>query len=105
RGETGGPADRQTTRAWPALPALLAPPRREAVEAVKECHAGGIRMTMITGDHKITAAAIAKMLEIGDGTTAIAGAEVEEMDTATPPERGRARDGVPPAHPHHQVPA
>src|SRR5262249_30084343 len=48
----------------------LAPPRKEAIEAVKECHGGGIRVTMITGDHKITAAAIAKMLGIGDGKTA-----------------------------------
>ena len=37
---------------------------------MKECHGGGIRVTMITGDHKITAAAIAKMLGIGDGKTA-----------------------------------
>src|SRR5262249_41743580 len=56
---------------------------KEAVEAVKECHGGGIRVTMITGDHKITAAAIAKMLDIGDGKTAIAGAEIEGMDEAT----------------------
>ena len=49
---------------------LLDPPRKEAIEAVKECHGGGIRVTMITGDHKITAAAIAKMLDIGDGKTA-----------------------------------
>jgi P-type E1-E2 ATPase len=52
---------------------LLDPPRKEAIEAVKECHGGGIRVTMITGDHKITAAAIAKMLGIGDGKTAVAG--------------------------------
>ena len=38
---------------------------------------------MITGDHKITAAAIAKMLGIGDGKTAVTGAEIEEMDDAT----------------------
>ena len=62
---------------------LLDPPRKEAIEAVKECHGGGIRVTMITGDHKITAAAIAKMLDIGDGKTAITGAEIEDMDTAT----------------------
>jgi magnesium-transporting ATPase (P-type) len=41
---------------------LLDLPHKKAVEAVKECHGGGIRITMITGDHKITAAAIAKML-------------------------------------------
>jgi len=44
---------------------LLDPPRKEAIEAVKECHGGGIRVTMITGNHKITAAAIARMLGIG----------------------------------------
>ena len=42
---------------------------------------------MITGDHKITAAAIAKMLGIGDGKTAVTGAEIEEMDDATLQER------------------
>ena len=56
------------------------PPRKEAVEAVTECHNGGIRVTMITGDHKITAAAIAKMLGIGDGKTAVTGAEIEEIN-------------------------
>ena len=61
---------------------LLDPPRKEAIEAVKECHDAGIRVTMITGDHRITAAAIAKMLGIGDGMTAMTGAEIEEMDTA-----------------------
>lgn len=65
------------------LVGLLDPPRKEAIEAVKECHSGGIRVTMITGDHKITAAAIANMLGIGDGKTAVTGTEIEEMDTAT----------------------
>jgi magnesium-transporting ATPase (P-type) len=65
------------------LVGLIDPPRKEAIEAVKECHGGGIRVTMITGDHKITAAAIAKMLGIGDGKTAVSGVEIEAMDTAT----------------------
>lgn len=43
---------------------------------------GGIRVTMITGDHKITAAAIAMMLGIGDGKTAVTGGEIEGMDSA-----------------------
>jgi magnesium-transporting ATPase (P-type) len=52
---------------------LMDPPRLEAIEAVEECRIGGIRVTMITGDHKITAAAIAAMLGIGDGKAALAG--------------------------------
>src|SRR5258708_33634098 len=69
-----GPADLPKNLVLLGLVGLLDPPRKEAIEAVKECHAGGIRVTMSTGDHKITAAAIAKMLNIGDGTTAVTGA-------------------------------
>src|SRR5499427_7673914 len=72
-----GPADLPSTLVLLGLIGLLDPPRKEAIEAVKECHGGGIRVTMITGDHRITAAAIAKMLGIGDGKTAITGAEIE----------------------------
>jgi magnesium-transporting ATPase (P-type) len=82
---------------------LLDPPRPEAIEAVKECHAGGIRVTMITGDHKITAAAIAKMLSIGDGTTCVSGAEIEEMDTATLEECVRDVDVFARASPEHKL--
>jgi magnesium-transporting ATPase (P-type) len=82
---------------------LLDPPRKEVIEAVKECHDGGIRVTMITGDHKITAAAIAKMLGIGDGRTAITGAEIEEMDTATLQERVRDVDVFARASPEHKL--
>ena len=82
---------------------FLDPPREEAIEAVKECHGGGIRVTMITGDHKITAAAIAKMLGIGDGKTAITGAEIEEMDTATLQEGVRNVDVFARASPEHKL--
>src|SRR5215813_3891070 len=82
---------------------LLDPPRKEAIEAVKECHGGGIRVTMITGDHKITAAAIAKMLGIGDGKTAISGAEIEETDEATLQERVRDCDVFARASPEHKL--
>jgi magnesium-transporting ATPase (P-type) len=82
---------------------LLDPPRKEAVEAVKECHGGGIRVTMITGDHKITAAAIANMLGIGDGKTAIAGAEIEEMNEAALQEKVRDVDVFARASPEHKL--
>jgi magnesium-transporting ATPase (P-type) len=96
-------ADLPRTLVLLGLIGLLDPPRKEAIEAVKECHGGGIRVTMITGDHKITAAAIAKMLGLGDGKTAITGAEIEEMDTATLQERVRTVDVFARASPEHKL--
>jgi magnesium-transporting ATPase (P-type) len=98
-----GPADLPKNLVLLGLIGLLDPPRTEAIEAVSECHAGGIRVTMITGDHKITAAAIAKMLGIGDGKTAITGAEIEEMDTATLQEQVREVDVFARASPEHKL--
>jgi len=98
-----GPADLPKNLVLLGLIGLLDPPRTEAIEAVSECHAGGIRVTMITGDHKITAAAIAKMLGIGDGRTAITGAEIEEMDTATLQEQVRDVDVFARASPEHKL--
>jgi magnesium-transporting ATPase (P-type) len=85
------------------LVGLMDPPRKEAIEAVKECHGGGIRVTMITGDHKITAAAIAKMLGIGDGKTAIAGTEIEAMNDAALQDCVRDVDVFARASPEHKL--
>ena len=98
-----GPADLPDTLVLLGLIGLLDPPRKEAIEAVKECHGGGIRVTMITGDHKITAAAIAKMLGIGDGKTAITGTEIEGMDTAALQESVRGVDVFARASPEHKL--
>ena len=62
------------------LIAMMDPPREESKAAVAECIRAGIRPIMITGDHKITAAAIAR--EIGilrDGTEAVEGAVIDSM--------------------------
>ena len=62
------------------LIAMMDPPRPESKAAVRECIAAGIRPIMITGDHKVTAAAIAK--EIGiltEGTEAVEGAVIDGM--------------------------
>src|SRR5215472_9569586 len=98
-----GPANLPSTLVLLGMIGLLDPPRKEAIEAVKECHGGGIRVTMITGDHKTTAAAIAKMLGVGDGTTAITGGEIEEMDTATLQEQVRDVDVFARASPEHKL--
>ena len=98
-----GAADLPKNLVLLGLVGLLDPPRKEAIEAVKECHDGGIRVTMITGDHKITAAAIAKMLDIGDGKTAVTGAEVEEMDMATLQDTVRDVDVFARASPEHKL--
>ena len=97
------PADLPRNLVLLGLIGLLDPPRKEAIEAVKECHGGGIRVTMITGDHKITAAAIAEMLGIGDGKTAIAGAEIEDMNEAALQEKVREVDVFARASPEHKL--
>ena len=59
---------------------MIDPPREEAKLAVEKCKSAGIKTVMITGDHKITATAIAKQLGIlEDESEAITGAELEKM--------------------------
>ena len=62
------------------LVGMMDPPRPEAKTAVDHCRAAGIRPIMITGDHKLTAVAVARELGIfRDGDLALTGAEVDFM--------------------------
>ena len=62
------------------LMAMIDPPREEVYEAVKEAKNSGIKTVMITGDHKTTAAAIAKDIGImEDGDLALTGSELDAL--------------------------
>ena len=59
---------------------MIDPPREEVIDAVETCRTAGIRTIMITGDHKVTAMAIAKQLHIyREGNIVISGDELDNM--------------------------
>lgn len=59
---------------------MIDPPRKEVIQAVETCHEAGIRVIMITGDHKVTALEIARQLHIfQEGNTVVTGPELDEM--------------------------
>ncbi len=60
--------------------AMIDPPRPESIQAVADAKQGGIRTIMITGDHKVTASAIARQIGIfQDGDMALSGVELDAM--------------------------
>ena len=62
------------------LVGLIDPPRDEAITAVAECHAAGISVKMITGDHAGTAAAIGRQIGLAQTHPPLTGAEIDQMD-------------------------
>ena len=71
----------ETDLIFAGLLGMIDPPRPEAAEAVMKCKMAGIRPVMITGDHKLTAVAIAKELDIyGEDDTVLTGEELDSMD-------------------------
>ena len=83
---------------------MIDPPREEAKEAVKKCISAGIKTVMITGDHKITATAIAKELGIlKNDSEAITGAELEKMSDEELKEKVRNISVYARVSPEHKV--
>lgn len=68
---------------------MIDPPRDDAITAVAECHAAGIRVKMITGDHASTAGAIGRQLGILDHDKVTVGAALDNLDAAALQETAR----------------
>ena len=77
------PENLETDLTFLGLLGMIDPPRDEARDAVAVCREAGIRPVMITGDHVVTASAIAKSLGIlQEGDLAITGAQLDAMSDA-----------------------
>ena len=79
------------------------PPRGEAIAAVQDCKGAGIRVKMLTGDHALTASAIGAQMGIGDGTTVIAGREIEAMSDTELADAVRRTDVFARVSPEHKL--
>jgi len=64
------------------LVGLIDPPRPEAIAAVADCHAAGIRVKMITGDHAGTAVAIGRQIGLQNPDQVLTGADLDGLDDA-----------------------
>ena len=85
RAETDDRIDPATLEGGLSFLALVgrpAPPRPEAIAAVAECRAAGIRVKMITGDHAGTAAAIAAQIGLANPHRVLTGADLDKLDDA-----------------------
>ncbi len=83
---------------------MIDPPRDEVRDAVAKCGEAGIRPVMITGDHKLTAVAIALQLGImKEGDSAYTGAEVEKMSDAQLREAVRSASVFARVSPEHKL--
>jgi len=86
------------------LQGMIDPPRPEAIEAIEGCKKAGIRVVMITGDHAVTAKAIAKKLGIADDNAeALTGSELEDMDDAGLLEKVKTVSIFARVSPHHKL--
>jgi P-type Ca2+ transporter type 2C len=71
--------DSETGMVFAGLAGMIDPPRPEAKDAIALCHKAGIKSVMITGDHKITASAVARELGLLKNGEVVTGAEVDKM--------------------------
>jgi Ca2+-transporting ATPase len=65
------------------LVGMIDPPRAEARDALRTCDEAGIRVVMITGDHPLTAGAVARELGLSKGGRVVTGADLAALDDAS----------------------
>jgi calcium-translocating P-type ATPase len=85
RAETGEQIDPKALEgglSFLGLVGLIDPPRPEAIAAVAQCRAAGIRVKMITGDHAGTAAAIGAQIGLANTKRVLTGADLDKLDDA-----------------------
>lgn len=71
--------DEERDLVFVGLVGMMDPPRREAADAIETCKRAGIKVVMITGDHRDTAVAIAHELGLMDNGMALTGRELDEL--------------------------
>lgn len=81
---------------------MIDPPRKEAIEAVAECQSAGLRVVMITGDHAVTATAIAKQLGLSAKKT-LTGAMVDTLSDTELRQEIHYVDVIARASPQHKL--
>ncbi|HEY9161833.1 MAG TPA: cation-transporting P-type ATPase [Desulfomonilia bacterium] len=61
------------------LQGMIDPPRAESVEAIRNCHSAGIHVKMITGDHALTASAIAQKIGLRNSGSVLTGRDISKL--------------------------
>jgi magnesium-transporting ATPase (P-type) len=82
---------------------IIDPPRPEAITAARQCRDAGIRVKMITGDHAVTAAAIARQIGLANTGEVLTGAELELMSEEELREQVEAVDVYARVSPEHKL--
>jgi calcium-translocating P-type ATPase len=82
---------------------FIDPPREEALNAVAECRSAGIGVKMITGDHAITAVAIAQQLGLAETPQVVTGVELEGISEPDLPELARRTTVFARTNPEHKL--
>jgi magnesium-transporting ATPase (P-type) len=96
-------ADVEGALALLGMVGLIDPPRPEAIAAVAQCCAAGIRVKMITGDHAGTAAAIARQIGLENPQRVLTGADLDGMSDAALASAVREADVYARASPEHKL--